>query len=32
MGTNELLAELTQQAMRISGYLELANEIVNGDA
>lgn len=28
MATNELLAELTQQALRIAGYLDLAEAIV----
>lgn len=30
--TRELLAELTQQAMVMAGYLDLANAIVNGEA
>lgn len=28
----ELLADLTQQAMVMSGYLDLAHAIVNGEA
>jgi hypothetical protein len=30
MVTNAELAELTQQAMRIAGYLDLAHAIVDG--
>jgi hypothetical protein len=30
MATNAELAELTQQAMRIAGYLDLAHAIVDG--
>ena len=30
--TRELLADLTQQAMVMSGYLDLAHAIVDGEA
>lgn len=32
MATNAELAELTKQAMIMSGYLDLAQSIINGEA